>query len=210
MSKKKNKKPLLLFVDIETNGFPKKKIGVSNQFYHYTKLDKYESSRIVSISWIISDLKKNIKTSKNFIIKPDGFQITNDFIHGITNEIANSKGVEISKVFDDLKNDINGVKFIIAHNLIFDLNILLSELHRYGDYNELINNINKLEQTCTGEQTRNTLKIPFKSSYVITKYKMPTLGELYKYCFNKELENHHNSEDDVKNLMDCFFYLLKN
>ena len=49
-----------------------------------------------------------------------------------------------------------------------------------------------------------------KSSYVITKYKMPTLGELYMHCFKEELDTHFDSEYIVNVIIKCFFYLMNN
>ena len=206
--KDKKAAPLVMFLDIETNGLPLKKQGY-NTYYPPTELDKYEPSRIIAMSWLICDFKGNQKISKTLYVKPNGFKITNSNIHGITEEMANKDGVSVTKLFNEFNKDLKDVKVLVAHNLEFDYNILLSELHRSGKRPNLIKKINGLEKSCTGEQTKNILKIPFKSSYVISKYKMPRLPELYEYCFKKPMLNHHNPEYDVKHLSECFFYLLK-
>jgi hypothetical protein len=47
--------------------------------------------------------------------------------------------------------------------------------------------------------TKNIIKIINKFG----KYKYPSLKELYRYCFDKEIENAHNSKYDVINLYDA-------
>lgn len=201
-------KNLFLFFDTETTGFPKTKRFQHSQYYPYTELDKYDSSRIVQITWAIYDFKQNQKVLKTFYVKPDGFTIDNSEIHGITTEMANKKGVPIKEVFDALKKDLKNVKFIVAHNLAFDMNVLCSELCRY-DYGALATVLQKKEHVCTGEKTKDILKLPLNSAYNISKYKMPRLGELYDYCFGEEIEGHHDAEVDTIALAKCFFYLIK-
>ena len=200
-------KNLFLFFDTETTGFPKTKRFQLNQYYPYTELDKYDSSRIVQITWAIYDFKQNQKVLKTFYVKPDGFTIDNSEIHGITTKMAKKKGVPIKKVFDTLKKDLKNVKFIVAHNLVFDMNVLCSELSRYG-YDDLAIVLQKKEHVCTGEKTKDILKLPLNAAYNISKYKMPKLSEMYDYCFGEEIEGHDNAEVDTIALAKCFFYLV--
>jgi hypothetical protein len=46
------------------------------------------------------------------------------------------------------------------------------------------------------KHTKNIVKIINKFG----KYKYPSMKELYKYCFGKDIENAHNSKYDVINL----------
>ncbi len=198
-------KNLFLFLDIETNGLPVRKPSYDNEYYPYTDLLKYDGSRIVQICWAIYDFKKNKKVFKNYIIKPDKFKITNSVFHGITDKIGLEQGVPIKQVFSELRQDLTDVKFIVAHNIEFDINILFSELHRYKLFSDVITTLQEKEQICTGNQTRDLLKMPTKGS---ARYKMPKLSELYEYCFKKPMENQHNAEHDVINLVDCFFEVI--
>jgi DNA polymerase-3 subunit alpha len=201
-------KNLFFFFDTETTGFPKTKRYQYNQYYPYTELDKYDSSRIVQITWAIYNYNEDQKIMRTFYVKPDGFTIDNSEIHGITTDMATKKGVPIKEVFDALKKDLKNVKFLVAHNLCFDLNVLCSELCRYG-YTNLASSLQKKKHVCTGEKTKNILKLPLNSAYNIDKYKMPKLNELYEYCFGKELEGHHDAENDTNALAKCFFHLIK-
>jgi len=119
-----------MFLDIETSGLPKT-IGYNN--YHSYKLKKhYDSSRIVQISWIITDENGNRIKVRNYTVKPNGFTIPKEVvrIHGITTEYATQKGINIKVVFNKLMKDLTHVKEVFAHNMLFDANILFSEVYR--------------------------------------------------------------------------------
>lgn len=204
MSKKNN---LVLFVDVETNGLPDRKAG-ANSFFDFKELDKYQSSRLIAVSWCICDFKGDQKILRTVYVKPDGFIITNSDIHGITQEKVNKDGVTVKHMFDQLEQDLtDNVKVMVAHNLEFDYNIIMSELHRLGNKKQLMDKLQKLEKACTAEQTKDLLKIPTKSTY--GGHKLPKLSELYFFCFNKEMQNHHDPEQDVIHLKEIFFNLLK-
>lgn len=206
--KKVNKNKIMLF-DLETTGFPKKK-SKHGSYYNYKESDKYESSRIVQMSWRIHKPDGKKLLSKDYIIKPDGFVIPNNVIkiHGITNKIANDKGVNIEDVLIELLNDTKKVNTIVAHCMNFDYNVLLAELFKCGQ-TKLIKRLEKCNLICTGEATKNLLKLPVNQTYttINDEYKMPRLSELYSWCFKKEMKNHHNSKYDTKNLAKIFFYL---
>jgi DNA polymerase III epsilon subunit-like protein len=204
MSKKNN---LVLFVDVETNGLPIKKAGL-HTFYPFSELDKYDSSRLIAVSWCICDFKGDQTVLRTVYVKPDGFTITNSDIHGISQEKATKDGVTVKQLFDQLEQDLtDNVKVMVAHNLEFDYNIMMSELHRLGNKKTLMDRLQKLEKACTAEQTRDLLKLPTKSTY--GGYKMPSLKELYFHSFKKEMVGHHDPEQDVIHLKEIFFHLLK-
>lgn len=203
MSKKEKEKlkiseNLFMFIYTETTGFPERPSGY-NKSYPYTDTKRYDSARIVRLSWAIHDYHKNLISKTTHTVKPT-FVITNSHIHGITQEIADSEGVEWSTVVEHLKNDLKNVKFLITHNLQFHLNILLSELHR-SNHHDVIQLIQNTKQTCVGEQTRNILKIP-------TAYggnKMPSLSEIHNFCFKKDID----AKTKIEATVDCFFKLIK-
>ena len=200
-------KNLFLFIKIETNGFPIMKAGYNAKYYSYNDLTKYNNSRIVRISWGTYTFKKVNKSIHNYIIKPNGFNITNSNIHGITENEANTNGEDIENVFNILKNDLKDVKFIVGHSLDFITNILYSELHRLNKIN-IIESLKQKEQICTSNQSVNILKIPLNND--ANKYKTPKFSELYKYCFNIDFDSNNNDgETYIEALMQCFFHLIK-
>ena len=128
-------------------------------------------------------------------------------IHGITNEISTNKGVEIEKIIDIFKEDLNNTDILLAHNVLFDYNILISELHRMNNnllVNMLDNYVNDGCLFCSGHLTKYTLRLgKFKN-------KMPRLNELYYYCFGTHPKNQHDSRYDVLALVEIILGRLDN
>jgi DNA polymerase-3 subunit alpha len=202
----------IMVLDIETTGIPQKQYKYG-PYYDFKKSCKYDSSRIVQISWSIHTQNGLSVASNDFIVKPNNFIIPYSAteVHGISTEKALREGIDINNVFTILKNDIKTVKYIVAHCLYFDINVLLSELFREQKIS-MIYRINAFEKICTGEGTRQLLELPVNDKYITIngEYKMPKLSELYSWCFKKKITNEHNSKYDTENLVQIFFYLKRN
>ena len=196
----------VLVFDTETSGLPTKR-GY-DKYYPYSELNHYDTSRIVSICWKLYDNEKII-SSKYFIIKPKGFKIDNTSkaceINGITQEIADKDGILIEDVFVELHADLYKSETIVAHNILFDQNILLSELHR-SKRQDLIQIFESKELYCTMNKSKDLLRIPMKYG----DYKSPKLIELYEFLFKTGFEGAHNAEADVDACAKCYFELIKN
>ena len=199
------KKDLLIFIDVETIGLPI--VKEFNNYYHYTDSKKYDSARIVQISWSIYDRSGNELVFRDYVIKPDNFKIpkSSTCIHGIPHAYAKKYGHNLDKILALLGNDISNVKFIVAHNLNFDKNIIYSELYRHNRQN-IIQKLEGMVHICTAQTTKDLLKLRIMINFRYIN-KMPTLAELYTWCFGKPIENAHDSKYDVINLVSIFFYL---
>lgn len=221
-------KKVLVF-DTETTGLPQRvpgaKWGSTSEYHHYTMNDKYESARIVSIAWsFIPTFNKSTISEQqihSFIRfpPPEMLDIPTAHIHGITYEMAKEQGIPFADILaadhqnnsrisenSGLANEILNAEYIIAHNVMFDIHILLNELWRLGDESALtcIEHINKLlamgRCICSGELGRGICKITYKNS---KRYKMPKLVELYKYFFGCEFDGQHSADGDVRALLHC-------
>lgn len=192
-------------LDTETTGLPVR-IGY-NTYYDYRKLNKYNSSRVIQIGILeYNELHEKTNTYE-FIIKPDDYKINNEEFHGITNERANREGISISDFVNELKSSFTSVDLLVAHNALFDRNVLASELWRAGLHQEATNFMN-IPNFCTSYGTKHLLKIPLPYG---GGYKQPRLVELYRCIFNKAPPNNmHNAMVDCEVLSQCFFYLLSN
>lgn len=194
-----------IIFDVETSGLPIKKSF--DEYYPVNDNSKYNSSRIVSIAWGIYNMESGeLQKMEYHIIKPEGFTIGQKSIefHKITQEHALQNGHDIGEVFEILDKDIDGNRFLIAHNLRFDCNIVLNEAHRLGK-RDLMNRITRSHRLCTGEATRDLLNITAANGFL----KMPRLDELYRWCSRRDIEDAHNSKRDVENLSSVFFFLKK-
>jgi DNA polymerase III epsilon subunit-like protein len=196
---------MALFIDTETNGLPDMKNMVWGKYPSFYDLDKYNSARIVQLSFIVTDKKYNNIDLQDYIIKREGFDINNSEFHSITNEVSDRDGVDFNDSFLAFYESLKKTDHIIAHNIEFDISVIKSELYRRNLFH-IIEEINKKRLLCTMKHTRNIIKIINKFG----KYKYPSLKELYRHCFNKEIENAHNSKYDVINLYDSIKWLYDN
>ena len=208
----------IIIFDTETTGLPKSRQSLVT--------DTEEWPHIVQFSYIIYDLTTNqIEVVSDHIIKlEEDIDIPEESskIHGITKEISNEKGVSIKEVIDRFIVDLSDCELLIAHNLEFDLNVLIVELIRMNRYAELLednvsidlNNsayekITNIKKYCTMKETEKkcNIKAVSKTGKEYTKY--PTLGELHYYLFKLYPKNLHNSLNDILICLRCFYMLQK-
>jgi|SaaInlV_125m_DNA_1040241.scaffolds.fasta_scaffold06629_1 DNA polymerase III subunit alpha len=187
---------MALFIDTETNGFPNaKNLNLKwGDYPFYKLLDRYNNARIVQLSYMITDNEFNQIELIDHIIKRDNFDINNSVFHGITNDISDN-GIEFDYAFEEFYNSLIKVTHIIAHNIAFDINVIKSELYRRNKI-YIINEIDKKILLCTMKHTKGILKI--NNQY--GRYKNPSLNEIYRFAFNKDMDNAHNSKYDVINM----------
>ena len=232
--------------DTETTGLPEKvpyaKWGSPNEYWSYKMNNKYNKSRIVSIAWtsisnysqgnILQSNDNNNNNNNNnniehFIRYPEGFDTIPaeaEAIHGITWAKACSEGLKIIDIFENkgLKKALMDAEYIIAHNVFFDVHILLNELWRLecDSGMECIKHIETMIKNgkciCSGVIGRDICKIEYKTNKkarydkctdtgntVIKKYKMPKLVELYKFLYGCEFQGQHRADGDVMALLQC-------
>jgi DNA polymerase III subunit alpha len=193
---------MYLIFDTETTGLPIFNKTGYYRFPSYRFLNKYNTSRIVSISWIIANEKREQIKHKYHIIRPLDFTIDNNSkaveIHGITAEIANEKGISWHVMYDEFIQDLVQCDTIVAHNIQFDVSVLLSEMHRYNKDFGISTLLNK-KRICTmkmGKDTMGTMKVP-------------KLSELYEFLYNEPIENAHNASYDTLYCYKCLARMLE-
>lgn len=188
---------MAMFIDTETIGLPiVKNLNLKwGEYPYYKLLNRYDAARIVQLSYMITDEKFNEKEMHDYIVKKENFSIDNSQFHGITNEISLKNGIDFDKIFEIFYEKLKTVTHIIAHNINFDINVIKSELFR-RDKIHIIEELEKKTLLCTMKHCKNILKIVNQYG----RYKNPSLKEIYQFCFNKDIENAHNSKYDVINM----------
>lgn len=197
---------MAMFIDTETSGLPDTQNLRWGVYPYYKNLGKYANARIVQFSMLITDNEFNYKEVKDYIIKREEFEITNSEFHGITNDISDTVGVNFDTVAIDVFYELlKKTTHIVAHNVAFDVGVIKSELYR-RKLNYIIEELDKKTLLCTMKHMKPILKIinPYGN------YKNPSLNEIYKYNFNKDVENAHNSLYDVYNLHKVVEHMYKN
>jgi len=196
----------IVVLDLETTGLPKMK-GF-NDYHPYSDTKMYDSARIVQMSFGVYDTDGQELDFHDLIIKPNNFIIPQSSIkfHKITNEIANATGIDLQDALCILDKTLNkNVIKIVGHNIRFDINVLLSELHR-KENNNMIHKISQIKKICTMFGTKNIVQI---INYTGTSYKLPKMRELYYFLFKKVPIMQHNAKYDVIHTAQCYFELLK-
>ncbi|WP_185858294.1 DNA polymerase III subunit alpha [Blattabacterium cuenoti] len=186
---------MYLIVDTETTGLPiSYKIPI-------THTDNWP--RIVQISWQCHDVMGDLIETKNFIIKPDHYDIPfNAFkIHGITNEKAEKYGFSLKFVLREFQKSFDKSQCIIGHNLEFDIKVIECEFYR-----------NKIEISFKKKKMLDTKVISVSYCKLLgnkKRFKWPTLSELHQKLFGEKVKNLHNAKNDVKITTRCFLELLR-
>ena len=96
--------------------------------------------------------------------------------------------------------------FIVAHNLVFDANVVAAEMARCGIHT----NILLYDAFCTMVGTTDLCKLPFPDGTASNgQYKWPKLTELHEFLFSETFTGAHDALTDVKATARCFWELYK-
>ncbi|HAT77489.1 MAG TPA: DNA polymerase III subunit alpha, partial [Flavobacterium sp.] len=188
---------MYLIFDTETTGLPKK--------YTAPISDTDNWPRCVQIAWQLHDDMGKILEHQDYLIQPEGFNIPYDAekVHGISTELAQAEGISIAEVLEKFNLALSKTKFIVGHNLTFDINILACEFYRLGIKSPMSSM--PILDTCT-EVTASLMKLQGGRG---GKFKLPTLTELHQYLFNSPFIEAHNATADVEATTRCFFELIR-
>ena len=188
---------MYLIFDTETTGLPKNwKAPIS---------DTDNWPRCVQIAWQLHDELGNLVEANSFIIKPHGYDIPyeSEKIHGISTRLAELEGEKLEIVLKEFNNSILKSKFIIGHNVNFDLNVIGCEFYRLNTLSNI--ELTDVLDTCT-ETTATLCKLPGGRG---GKFKLPTLTELHQFLFSAPFQDAHNATADVEATARCFLELIR-
>ena len=188
---------MYLIFDTETTGLPK------NWRAPISDTDNWP--RCVQLAWQVHDEMGNLIESKSYIVKPENFDIPfeSEKIHGISTMLAEKEGVELDYLLNEFNDSISKSKFIIGHNVNFDLNVIGCEFYRRNIPSNI--GLTDVLDTCT-ELTAELCKLPGGRG---GKLKLPTLTELHEYLFGSAFQEAHNASADVEATARCFLELIR-
>ena len=188
---------MYLIFDTETTGLPKR--------WDAPLTDSENWPRCIQIAWQIHDSKGGLVVHQDYLIQPEDFTIPFDSeqIHGISTALAMTEGVSLSTVLADFQKALDGVHYIVGHNVSFDRNIMGAEFLRAGLSDPLEEK--PVIDTCT-EETAQLCQLPGGRG---GKFKLPTLGELYHFLFQQSFEEAHNATADVEATSRAFLELIR-
>lgn len=188
---------MYIIFDTETTGLPRD--------WNAPITDTDNWPRVVQIAWQVHDQMGELIEHKDYLIKPDGYDIPYDSeqIHGISTELAEQDGVPLIDVLQEFNEALAKAKFVVGQNIEFDLNVLGCEFIRYDRPTRMLDM--PVLDTCT-EGTAELCKIPGGRG---GKFKLPTLTELHEYLFHEPFAEAHNATADVEATTRCFLELIR-
>jgi len=185
---------MYLLFDTETTGLPRS--------WNAKMEDVNNWPRLVQIAWLEYDEDGKEISKGDYIIKPEGYVIPKEAarIHKIDTELACSVGDKMRDVLNVLSALISKSKFLVAHNINFDINVVGAEFIREYIKSDML----EKKQICTMNAGVDLCKIPGK-----TKYKFPKLSELYRKLFDEGFSEAHNAAADIEATGRCFWEMKR-
>ncbi len=184
--------PYILFIDTETSEKPRSWEAPP------TESDKWPY--IVQIAWRIYDYEERLISAREFFIEAKDYSIKEKSrrIHGISEEMANARGVARKEALKALYKDLKRYKpLIVGHFVALDLIMVQAGFTRAG----IKNIIPEYKAFCTMRATSDYMQMNDRN--------YPQLGELYQILFKKKMIREHNAAGDVQAVAECFFELVR-
>lgn len=188
---------MILFFDTETNGLPAD--------YNAPPRDTDNWPRIVQLAYSVRRLDGELVFERDVIIRPDGWNIPPDMIHGISEAEALEVGLPVAPEITLFLDWVEKCNYLVAHNLNFDYPVFAAEYIRAARAGTVEVRKAEIGKICTMQSTVEFCRIPGRFG----KYKWPKLSELHFKLFGCDFEGAHNALFDVNATVKCFFELLK-
>ena len=178
-----------IIFDTETTGLPP---------WHRDpqRLSDWGGCRMVQFAWMLIDTNGNETSTYNALIRPQ-FTIPAKAteIHGISQERALADGRDIEEVLHAFQITLerNPNATLVAHNIEFDLSILITEAKRL-EMTRLLSLLTGMPRHCT-----------MLTAVLGTKRRWPRLGVLYKELYGVDAEGTaHDAMWDVKTCVEIY------
>lgn len=185
---------MYLFFDTETTG------KITDYKASFKEVEKFP--RITQFAWQVYNLEGKLFKSFQSLVKPDGWEVPKEefFIkNNMSTERCEKDGRPIKPILEQFLSELEGCKYLLAHNMNFDLPVTASEMHRLG-----LQAKNKPQKICTMQSTTDICQLPGPYGF-----KWPSLQELHQFLFKCDFEGAHDASDDVTATAKCFFELKK-
>ena len=115
---------MYLFIDTETNGLPNMTNIRYGDYPLYTNINKYDTARVIQLSFMLCDENLNEIEMHDYIIKRENFEITNYEFHNITNEINNTNKIQRIGLDDNFINKYGSQEELFSITKLTEENII--------------------------------------------------------------------------------------
>ena len=183
---------VLLFIDTETSGLPKK----WNE--PYAKAGNWPYA--IQVAWLVYTKEGQLLKQQNHYVNNDDIHLSASAqkIHHISLAFLKECGKDRKKVLQLLSDDLVRYQpLVVGHFMELDYHILGVEYHRAG----MDNPLKGLPAFCTMLATQHLVRNP------ATKYLR--LNDLHELLFSTTPEQQHQALADATATAACFFELVK-
>lgn len=185
---------VVLFFDTETTGLPRS--------WNAPVTDSANWPRVVQLAWVLFEPDGQEARGQCDIIRPEGFTVPANMIHGISHQQALREGRALREALREFSLAADVATTIVAHNIDFDRAIMGAEFYRLA----LPDPLPRRRQVCTMKTTTHLCAIPAPNG---RGYKWPKLEELHRVLFRESFEGAHDALADVRATARCYWELRK-
>jgi DNA polymerase III epsilon subunit-like protein len=190
----------VLVLDTETTGLPQRPAPGKGSMFPPSQHRYYDGARVVQVAWVILNADCRTVEKANYLVRPDGFTVPPEStrIHGITHERAAAEGVPFQRIIRTLVEAMGWCDLVVAHNLRFDMSVILSECFRHKHYDEVraLCSVPRFDTMWEGKRDLHMAKAP-------------KLVELYAALFMRPCHQVHDALDDAIIASRCFAKLVR-
>lgn len=203
---------MLVAYDTETTGLWKNALPI----------DHFAQPKICSLSALLVEETGpstfEIRETLDVIVKPDGWDIPPPLlppglstdeakkqglkfnasdVHGITQEVAEERGVPLFDAMKSFNNLVSQADGLLAHNEAYDNNVVRHALKLLKRSIPLPD-----RRVCTMMMAKDYCRLP--PNFPGGDWKWPKLSEAYLHVFGRELQNAHSSIDDISQSFELY------
>jgi DNA polymerase III subunit epsilon len=188
---------MILFFDTETTGL----------FSDRLPLLHPDQPHLVQLAMLLTEDDGEAVMSASFIVDcPYPIPPRASEVHGITNDIAGARGVDLEMAIDTFRHFYRLADILCCHNVKFDIGIMESEISRFNG-----REIRLPKATfCTMEAASPIVNLPPTERMLaagFNKPKPPKLEECIRHFFDEDLTGAHDAMIDVTACRRVFFHL---
>lgn len=149
-----------------------------------------------------------VNQSISLIVKPAGWDIPEEAanVHGISTAKARDEGQDEKFVLTQLLHlwaDPDRLR--IAHNAVFDKNIIATAIARYYGAGELLKTWLAGQDYCTMNESKTIVNAQTKpNANGKTRLKNPRLDETYHFFFSEPIDNQHSANADAVAVLNIY------
>lgn len=188
---------MILFFDTETTGFYDQKLPP----------DHAGQPHIVQLAAeLCEDDGRPVMGMSLIIDCPFPIPARASEVHGITNEIAGARGVDLEFAIDLFRHFYRLADLVVCHNVAFDVPVMASEITRFLKRSTVLTK----PTFCTMESATPIVNLPPTERMLaagFNKPKPPKLEECIRHFFDEALEGAHDAMIDVAACRRVYFHL---